>query len=118
MKDSSIINVLLHMRLEAIRGDQAGLEHINALLLQKGYNPSDQLIPQHRPRMFKRGELKRAILAALRDGPKTGPEVIRHIAKANNINQAGLRMSVHYCLSKGKVKGFWAHVDGFWKPLA
>lgn len=99
--------MLLHMRLEAIRGDQTGLEHINALLLQKDYNPDDQLVRQHRPRMFKRGELKRAILAALRDGPKTGPEVVAYVGKAKGVGHEGLRMSVHVALSGGKIRGSW-----------
>ncbi len=106
--------MLLHMRLEAIRGDQAGLEHINALLLQKGYNPDNQLIRQYRPRVFKRGELSRYIAKALRDGPKAGPEVVAYVGKAKGVSHEGLRMSVHVALSGGVKRGAWASEGGLW----
>lgn len=83
------ISALLNTRLDAIRGDQVGLEHIDALLRLKGYNPDDQLIRQHRPRVFKRDELSRYIAKALRDGPKTAPEVVAYVGKAKGVSHEG-----------------------------
>lgn len=114
MQEQSIINVLSHMRLEALRSDLAGLEHIEALMRLRGFDPASQPIAQHRPRKFKRGHLNRAILNALRDGPKTGPEVIKHIARAENMIHAGLRMSVYNCLNRGLQKGHWVHDNWIW----
>lgn len=83
MKESSIINVLKHMR-------------------------------QHRPRVFKRGELSRYIAKALRNGPKTGSEVVAYVGKAKGVAHEGLRMSVHVGLSRGKIKGAWVSDGLVW----
>lgn len=114
MQDKSIINAFLNMRLEAIRGDGEGLEHIDACLRLKGFDPADQHVPDHRPRRFGRGKLTRAIRDALRDGPKTGPEIVDYVAEAYGMDRETVRMSVHVSLSHGIAKGWWVKYANGW----
>ena len=63
------------MRCRAVRDDDLGLEHVDALLRQLGVEPEALPMPRKIVKRFKRGELRRAICVALRDGPLTGAQI-------------------------------------------
>ena len=61
---------LYRIRAQIVRDGLEGLEHVDALLRLRGCDPEAVHVPRKTKRTFKRGELRRAMLAALRDGPK------------------------------------------------
>ena len=77
-KDSALIAALHFLRCRIIRDGEDGQEHVDALLRQLGADPDTLPLPRKVPKnAFAKNELKRAILDALRNGPKTGPDVTR-----------------------------------------
>lgn len=75
LSEAFIARVLYHLRADAIREGTPGLEHVNALLTLRGLDPEAGRVPMKRPKTFPRGELRRLVLDALRDGPKTAAEI-------------------------------------------
>ena len=79
MQEKSIINALLHIRVETLQaGQDAG--HVNALLLSRGYDLASHHVPHKIPDdSFKRMTLQRLIMDALQGGPLTGPEIACYV---------------------------------------
>jgi len=71
---------LYRIRAQIVRDGMDGLDHVDALLRLRGCDPEAVHIPRKTNRTFKRGKLRRAILAALRNGPKTGGEIARQVS--------------------------------------
>lgn len=67
--DKILDSALLNLRAQIIRDGKPGLEHVEALLALRGHEPPP--VPVKNRRSFRRGELKRIVLGALRDGPVT-----------------------------------------------
>lgn len=102
MLDKTIDSALLNLRRQIIRGNLDGLEHVNALLVQRGLDPAalpkvGKLVVQS-----KRGVTKRAVIAALGDGPKRPNEIAQHMsqkagmpyrAAVGRVHQALMRMA-------------------------
>jgi hypothetical protein len=74
MLDKSIDGALLALRKQIIRGDGAGLEHVEALLALRGVALSRVRAPW-REDVGRRGETRRVLLRALADGPRTAPQL-------------------------------------------
>lgn len=79
MQDLTIHAVLLLLRARIIRGDGAGREHVEGLLALRGV-PLLPVWPGKRPDAASNGHMKRLLLAALRDGPKTRGELVALVA--------------------------------------
>ncbi len=79
MQDRTINAALLLLRACIIRGDGAGREHVEALLALRGV-PMPPVWPGRRPAAASKGTMKRLLLAALRDGPKTRGELAALVA--------------------------------------
>lgn len=77
--ETTIRNALLYIRAECLRDGAPGIEHVDALLRQRGHDPEAFSFAKRTPKAFRKGELQRMVLAALRDGPRTGPEIVRAI---------------------------------------
>jgi hypothetical protein len=73
MQDRTIDNAL--RALCKAGGEQAGLAR--QLLAMRGVEPPRLVTRCSDP--FRRNHMRAAILEALRDGPKTGPEIVRHV---------------------------------------
>jgi len=74
MLDKSIDAALMELRTRIVRGGLEGREHVEALLIARGVplrRVSRQLVAIRLPR----NHLRLMILAALRDGPMTGPAI-------------------------------------------
>lgn len=93
------------MRLQAIRGTGEGLEHIEALMRQYGYDPASQPISEHRPRKFGRNALRRAIIAALKQGEATSKEIAARIADTHDMDADEVWRSVTVALNGLKKRG-------------
>ena len=80
MKERGITNALLHLRVQIVREGLDGLNHVEALLRQRGVDPEAQHIPRKQPAdKFQHAELKRLVLDALRSGPQTGEAIAAHV---------------------------------------
>jgi hypothetical protein len=79
MQDRTINAALLLLRARIIRGDGVGREHVEALLTLRGV-PLPPLWPGKRPGQANSGTMKRLLLGALRDGPKTRGELAALVA--------------------------------------
>lgn len=103
MQDRTINNALLALRKQIIRGNLNGLEHVEALLAQRGVS-LPRVLPPKRLTTARYCEIRLIILGALRDGPKTMPEIAAIIAGArgeadcrqfrNRVSQALYKMKV------------------------
>ncbi len=81
MLDKTINSALLAFRAQIIRGNLDGLDHVEALLVQRGIDPSAQLVrAKRRPDAARRGMMRIVVLDALRDGPKCYGEIVALVA--------------------------------------
>lgn len=80
MLDKTITNALLALRAKTIRDGLGGIEHINALLIARGIDPTQQHVRRKIPSdSCKQRELKMIVLGAVRTGPKRTPEICQHL---------------------------------------
>lgn len=109
MQDKTINNALI--ALHKAGGEQAELAR--QLLHMRGINPPRLVTPcQDR---FRRGHMRRAILEALTEGPKTGPEIVRHVMQHREgwaFNDAQRRVST--ALTKMKQAGLVRREGRVW----
>lgn len=78
LKPQTITRALVALRAEMIRDGAPGLEHVEALLVLRGSNLPP--VPRKaKPLNFRRGRLRMAIYAALKDGPLPGPEIVARV---------------------------------------
>ena len=113
VSEDTIRNALLYIRAERVRDNLDGLEHVDALLQMRGHEPCH--VPRRTDRRFKRGELARLILEALRDGPMTGRQIAEHVV----IRRDGLAASeayrrVYFALHKMQERGNVRHDGQLW----
>lgn len=114
MQDKSIDGALLALRKQIIRGDQDGLEHVEALLRLRGV-PMPRILPGKRSDVARRGHMRVWILGALRDGPKTLQEVTDWIAeKTPHVPRRRVYSRVSQALHKLKVSGLVRHEGRVW----
>ena len=74
MLDTSIDAALVELRRQIVQGGLEGQEHVEALMIARGIalRPvTRQLVAVRLPRNY----LRRMILAALKEGPMTGPTI-------------------------------------------
>ncbi|GGH60723.1 hypothetical protein GVY41_17250 [Frigidibacter albus] len=79
MLDKTINNALLALRAQIIRENLDGLDHVNALLIQRGIDPAAQHVRRKIPAdSCKQREVKMIVLEALRGGAKRPAEIGAH----------------------------------------
>ena len=116
MQDKSIINALLHIRAEAIRNDLGGLDSVDELLFQRGYDLSKHVIPKKCPRYYGRGKLRQATLGALGQGPGTAKEIAgRMAADLPNVRPVDILATVHVSLTTLKGRGITVNENEVWR---
>ena len=79
MQDKSINGALLALRKQIIRGKLDGLEHVEALLVMRGVH-MPAVLPAKNANVAYRGQVRKILCEALRDGPKTRAELVRYVA--------------------------------------
>lgn len=110
----TVTRALRNLRGQIIRNVGPGLEHVEALLLLRG----DTLGPVPRkmgPIHFKRGKLRVAIFAGLRDGPLTGPQVVERVCADHGLAYKAMYRSVYTQLGDMKCKGLLRHEGALWR---
>lgn len=96
----TIRQVLYRLRAEIIREGQDGLEHVDALLRLRGADPEARRVPGKQAKQFGRGKLRLAILRALQDGPRTGPQIAAAVATERGLTPKQARASVYPSLCR------------------
>ena len=114
LKPETITRALVALRAELIREGGPGLEHVEALLQLRGHNLGPVPAKAKTPARFKRNRLRVAIYAALRDGPITGPEIVRRVSKASGIGYREIYRSVYTQLGEMRRAGRLAHEGRLW----
>ncbi|MCC5956274.1 MAG: hypothetical protein JJU07_09230 [Natronohydrobacter sp.] len=82
LKRQTVIDTLHFVRQEMVREERDGLEHVDHLLRMYGAEPMALNMPRKTPKFFARGELRRLVLEALRDGPRTGRQIADYVQAA------------------------------------
>ncbi|URF46777.1 hypothetical protein M8007_00235 [Dinoroseobacter shibae] len=107
---------MLHfLRQEAVRDGCNTLPHIDALLEMRGVNPSALTVPRKTPKAFKKGELRRLVLQALREGPKTGRQIADYVEAArSDLPKGAAYKRVYVCLAQLRGHGMVKRKNGEW----
>ena len=114
LKPETITSALVALRAELVREGGPGLEHVEALLLLRGSNLPP--VPRKaKPPHFRRGKLRAAICAALRDGPLTGPAIVERVCAAHGPAYGTMYRSVYSQLGQLRRAGVLARGDGLWR---
>lgn len=117
MQDRTINSALLSLRKQALRGDGRGLEHILALLELRNVD-LPRVLPAKRPDAARRGQMTRIALSALRDGPRSLPEISGYIAEQRpEISYAAAYRRTGNLLSKLKNRGMIEHKGRLWSRV-
>ena len=111
LKPETITRGLVALRAELIRDGGPGLEHVEALLALRGTTTSPRCRATAHPR-FRRGKLRMAIQAALRDDPLTGREIVEHVCGAHRLAYGAMYRSVYAQLGMMKKAGRVAQRGG------
>ena len=113
-KPETITRMLANLRAQIIRDGGDGLEHVEALLAMRGHNlgPVPRKAP---PANFRRGKLRVAIFAALRDGSLAGPDIVRCVAERHGLAYSVVYRSVYAQLHCIKKAGLVETADGLWR---
>lgn len=115
MLDKSIDSALLNLRRQMCRAGQ-DLAHINALLAQRGIDPSALPATYRSGAQAKRGETKRAVIAALAGGPKRGADVARHMCQQEpDLSYTTATARVHPALARMAEGGLVVRDGGQWR---
>ena len=95
--DEMINSSLHYLRARTIRDGLDGLEHIEAIMRIRGLDPEAIHVPRKNKRRFRNGELRRAVLDALREGPHTARQIADQMDAQHN--------SVCQCLQTLEARG-------------
>ena len=115
MLDKTIDSALINLRKQIIRGDLDGLEHVNALLVTRGVYPGILPPSYRRFTQSKRGDTKRAIIAALTDGPKRPSDVARHMCQQMpSLSYQAASARVHQALARMAASGLVKREGRLW----
>ncbi len=112
MVNSALCNLYVELR----RNCGEGLEHVEALLRLRGIEPDNIRVPEKRKRIFRRGQLWRAVLEILRDGPMpSGQIAARLIAENPDKCPKQVRWSMYMTLRKLRTAGLVTHEGRLWE---
>jgi hypothetical protein len=117
MLDKTINSALLALRAQIIRGNLDGLDHVEALLVQRGIDPAAHHVPRPIPRdSCKLREVKLIIIAALRDGPKRPAEIgVYFMACKPEIEPDRAMIRVYRAIYKLRDSGGIVSDGGVWR---
>lgn len=113
VSEAMVSSALHTLRVRTIRGDLPGLEHIEALMAIRGGDLAP--VPPARTIRFRKGELRRAVLRALRGRPMALHEIVTAVFAARAVpadRQARNRIAT--ILTGMKLKGMVAHEGRLW----
>jgi len=111
-KPETITRTLLNLRAQIVRDGGLGLAHVEALLQLRGHNLGP--VPRKAHPQFRRGKLRVAIYAALREGPLTGPEIVERVCAAQGLAYGAMYRSVYAQMHAMKNAERLAHEGRLW----
>ncbi|WP_372603053.1 hypothetical protein [Actibacterium sp.] len=115
IKEETVVSVLRYVREEILRDGLDGIEHVEALLEARGVAPDSLPVAAKTPKAFKRGELRRMVMDALRDGPQTGAEIAKAVhAQMQDLTYQQVYKRVYVCLWQMKGRGVVVLGGGVW----
>ena len=115
IKEETIVSVLHYLRQVAVRDGLDTLPHVDALLAARGVEPEALEVPRKTPKAFRKGELRRLVLEALRDGPQTGAEIARKVqGRKPPLSRKQVYKRVYICLNTLKRRGVLHHHRRRW----
>lgn len=82
--DETINISLYYLRAQIIRDGDSGLEHVEALMCQRGLDLDALHVPPKRNRRFRKGQLRQALLDELGKGPRTSRQLQDAIGHSMN----------------------------------
>ncbi len=102
MQDKTINNALLALRKQIIRGDGAGQDHVEALLILRGVD-MPRVLPAKRKDVARKGHMSKLVLEALRGGPMATTEVAVYVARhRSELAPEAAKKRAGLCLTKLK----------------
>ncbi len=114
LKPETITRALVALRAELIREGGSGLEHVEVLLQIRGHNLGP--VPRKaKPPNFRRGKLRAAIYAALKDGPLPGPEIVERVCTVHGLALGRVYRSAYTQLGHMRRAGLVMHEGPFWR---
>jgi hypothetical protein len=115
MQDRSINSALVALRKQIIRGNGAGLDHIEALMALRGVELRPVLPPRSKD-AARRGHMAAMVVSALREnGPQTARDVTEYVAKRRpEIAHADAHKRAAMALSNLKIKGLVRRYGRLW----
>jgi hypothetical protein len=117
MLDKSIDGALLALRKRIIRGHGEGLEHVEALLALRGV-AAPRVLPPKRGDVAKRGEARRVLLGALRNGPRTLAQMVDVVREWKPDVPAPLAYQrTEQALYKMQAAGLVRREGRLWRPV-
>lgn len=115
LKAKTVVDTLHYVRQEMVREDRAGLEHVDYLLRMYGAEPLALNMPAKTPKDFRKGELRRMVLEALREGPQTGAGIAKAVqARKQHLSYERAYRRVYICLWNLKKHGLVRHEGRLW----
>jgi len=115
MLDKSIDGALLALRKQIIRGDEAGLEHVEALLEARGV-PMPRVMPAKRKDAARRGHMRLLVLSALRERHMRVPEIAAHVsARRPELAPEAAYHRAGQCLARLKREGSVQREGRLWR---
>lgn len=117
MQDRTITNALLTVRAQIIRGNLDGLDHVNALLVARGVDPSKlQMGRKRKPDQARQGIMRLMVLDALSDGPKRADVIALQIAALRpEITPQAAHKRTAQALSKMRTAGLVDRDGRLWR---
>ena len=116
IKPDTVLSVLRFVRREIIRDGLDGLEHIDALLRQFGCDPDALVTPYKRRNDFRKGEVRRLVLAILSKGDKRSAQVAREImAVKPELDYDQAIQCAWKCMSRLKRQGLLTSDKMIWR---
>lgn len=115
LKHQTVIDTLHYVRQEMVREERDGLERVDHLLRMYGAEPMALSMPRKTAKLFRKGELRKLVLEALRSGPKTGRQIADQVeAVRQDLPKGHAYKRVYVCLWGLKERGAVENARGKW----
>lgn len=115
MQDRTIDNALLALRKKLTQERDKGLEHVEALLRQRRVPMPP--VPRKPDTAMPRMALKRAVLAMLRDGPKTWAQIVEGL-QADGTRPRWAKARASNAIGKLRRQGLIERCEGGWRVVS
>lgn len=101
MLNKTITNALLNLRKRLILSGSDAAHHADALLAHIGVDPTSLPVRFNRSTQSRRGDTRRAVIAALADGPKRPTDIAWHMASVDpGLTYKAASARVHQALGR------------------